>query len=328
MALRALALPNDFGPLEKMLVRTFQYPDNPEWGIQADEEENISSQIKTLRKIWPLIRVLQQFIPSLKDLMRGFVWEEDGQLGAIVMVQRSGKTRTWGVGIVGVLPEFRRRGLARKLLTKSLDDLRQRGAQHINLAVISKNVPAYALYKSLGFEHYSSVIDFDHRPEQAPAGIVIPTGYDEAPLSSMDWKSRYELERRITPEEITSYVPLEIGRYRSPWILRCLNPIMNRLQKTIEERFVYRHRGVVVGLLRHSTSRTGKGTSSILIQLDPAHPDLAPYLVTKGMRAVMAINPSLRIETSVPTWIPPLVEALENHGFSERLRYHMLALLP
>ncbi len=326
MTLRALALPKDFIPLEKMLVRTFQYPDNPEWGIQADEQEDISSQIKTLRKMWPLIRVLQLAIPTLRDLMRGFVWEEDGQLGAVVMVQRSGKTRTWGVGIVGVLPEFRRRGLARKLLTRSLDDLRQRGAQHINLAVISKNVPAYALYKSLGFQHYSSVIDFDLRPEQAPAERVIPQGYDEATLSSMDWKPRYELEKRITPDDIAACVPLEIGRYHSPWILRCLNPIMNRLRKTVEEQFMYRHQEVIVGLLRHSTSRIGKGTSSIRIQLDPAHPELAPYLVTKGMRAVMAMNPSLRIETSVPTWMNPLVETLENHGFSERLRYHMLAL--
>ncbi|MBU1050344.1 GNAT family N-acetyltransferase, partial [Candidatus Bipolaricaulota bacterium] len=239
MAIRALALPKDLAQLEAMLIRTFQYPDNPEWGIQADEQDDIAREIKTLRKMWPVIRILQMVVPSLRDLLRGFVWEEDGRLGAVVIVQRSGKTNTWGVGIVGVLPEFRRRGLARKLLTKTLDDLRQRGAQHINLAVISKNVPAYALYKSLGFEHYSSVIDFDHRPEQAPAGIVIPQGYDEAPLSSMDWKSRYELERRITPDEVTKYVPLEMGHYRSPWALRCLVPIMNRLKKTKEKRFVY-----------------------------------------------------------------------------------------
>ncbi|MCK5248215.1 GNAT family N-acetyltransferase, partial [Candidatus Bipolaricaulota bacterium] len=128
MTIRALNLPKDLAPLENMLVRTFQYPDNPEWGIQADEKEDISSQIRTLRKMWPVIRIMQMVVPSLRDLIRGVVWEENGQIGAVVLVNRSGKTNTWGVSTVGVLPEFRRRGLARKLLTTILDDIRQRGA--------------------------------------------------------------------------------------------------------------------------------------------------------------------------------------------------------
>lgn len=143
MTIRTLNLPKDLIPLEHMIVRTFQYPDNPEWGIQADEEEDIASQIKTLRKLWPVIRVMQWVIPSLRDIIRGFVWEEDGKIAALVLVQRRGKTSTWGVDIVGVLPEFRRRGLARKLLTNALEDLRNRGAKHINLGVISRNIPAY-----------------------------------------------------------------------------------------------------------------------------------------------------------------------------------------
>lgn len=328
MTIRALTLPKDLVPLEDMLVRTFQYPDNPEWGIQADEEEDISREIKTLRRLWPVIRVMQWMIPSLRDLMRGFVWEEEGQIGAVVMVQRRGKTNTWGVGIVGVLPEFRRRGLARKLLTRALADLRQRGAQYINLGVISKNVPAYGLYKSLGFEHYSSVLDLDLHPEQVPEARACPQGYDEASLSALDWKPRYELEKRITPEEISRYEPIEIGGYRTPLVLRCLNPVMNRLKKTEEERFAYRHQGVIVGLLRHSTSKTGKGTSTIRIQLDPAHPELAPFMLAKGMRAVMAVNPTLRIQCGTPAWMTPLVEAAHEFGFTERVCYHELALLP
>ena len=103
---------------------------------------------------------------------------------------------------------------------------------------------------------------------------------------------------------------------------------MNQLRKTKETRFVYKHQGVIVGLLRHSTSKTGKGTSSIRIQLDPAHPELAPYMLAKGMRTVMAINPSLRVQCSAPTWMTPVVEAAQEYGFTERVHYHELALLP
>jgi len=57
MTIRALSLPKDLALLENMLVRTFQYPENPEWSIQADEEDDIAREIKTLRRMWPIIRV-------------------------------------------------------------------------------------------------------------------------------------------------------------------------------------------------------------------------------------------------------------------------------
>jgi GNAT superfamily N-acetyltransferase len=328
MTIRELSLPKDLVPLENMLVRTFQYPDNPEWGIQADEEDDIAREIRTLRKMWPVIRILQLLSPSLRDMLRGFVWEEDGTIGAVVIVQRGGTTNTWGVGIVGVLPEFRRRGLARKLLTRALDDLRQRGAQRINLGVIEKNVPAYALYRSLGFEHYSSMIEYGQIPDHAPAAVACPQSYEESTLSRSDWKSRYALEKRITPNEIAQYDPVEIGCFRTPIVQRALGPVMDFLKRNKQERFLYKCQGAVVGLLRHSTSRSGKGTSSITMRLDPAHPELAPYMLVKAMRAVIAINPTLRIQFGVTTWMPPLMDAAQDCGFTERVRYHMLGLIP
>ncbi len=327
MTIRALDLPKDLVPLENMLVQTFQYPENPEWSIQADEEDDIAREIKSLRRMWPIIRVLQLLSPSLRDMLRGFVWEEGGQIGGVVIAQRGGTTNTWGIGIVGVLPEFRRRGLARKLLTKTLNDLRQRGAQRINLGVIEKNVPAYALYQSLGFEHYSSMIEYEQCPDFAPMEVMCPQSYEESTLSRSDWRSRYELEKRIMPDEIARYVPVEVGRFRTPIAQRALGPVMDFLRRSKQERLLYKNQGVVVGILRHSTSRAGKGTSSIRIQLDPTHPELAPYMLAKAMRAVMSVNPTLRIQSAVATWISPLMEASQNLGFAERVRYHMLGLI-
>jgi len=327
MTIRALTLPKDLAPLEDMLVRTFQYPDNTEWGIQADEEEDIAREIKTLRKMWPIIRVMQLLSPSLRDLLRGFVWEEGGQIGGVVIAQRGGTTDTWGVGIVGVLPEFRRRGIARKLLMRTLDDLRQRGAQRINLGVIEKNVPAYALYQSLGFEHYSSMIDFEQRPDHAPEAVACPHTCEESTLSRSDWKSRYELEKRITPDEIARYAPVEVGRFRTPTVQRALGPMIDLLRRTKQKRLLYKYEGTVVGILRHSTSGAGKGTSSITVRLDPTHPELAPYMLAKAIRAVMAVNPTLRIQCGVPAWMSPLVTASEDLGFEIRVRYHMLGMI-
>lgn len=327
MTIRALKLPGDLLPLEDMLVRTFQYPENPEWGIQADEEDDIAREIKSLRRMWPIIRVAQMVSPWLRDLFRGFVWEENGQLGGVVIAQRGGTTNTWEIGTVGVLPESRRRGLARKLLTETLDDLKQRGAQRINLGVIEKNVPAYALYQTLGFEHYSSVIDYEQRPDHAPVEVACPQPYEELTLARSNWKSRYKLEKRITPDEVARYIPVEIGRFKTPIVQRALGPVMDLLRRSKQERFLYKCQGTVVGILRHSTNRAGKGTSSITVRLDPAHPELAPYMLTKAIRAVMAVNPTLRIQCGVPAWMSPLMDAAQDLGFTERVRYHALGLI-
>ena len=327
MTVRALKLPGDLQPLEDMLVQTFQYPENPEWGIQADEEEDIAREIKTLRKIWPIIRVMQLVSPSLRDLLRGFVWGEGDQIGGVVIAQRGGTTNTWGIGIVGVLPEFRRRGIARQLVMKILDDLRQRGAQRINLGVIEKNVPAYALYKSLGFDHYATMIEYHQWPSGMAEDVPLPNGFEESPMARFDWKPRYEFDKRITPADVARYIPVEVGRFRTPIAMRCLATLMDSLRRLKQKRFVYRLGGTIVGHLIHRTPGSGKGTSSISARLDPAQPRLATYVLAKAMRAVTTLNPKLRIQFTVPSWMSPLVAASEDLGFEIRVRYHMLGII-
>lgn len=59
---------------------------------------------------------------------------------------------TGDVGLIGVLPAWRRRGLGRELLRWAVDDLRGRGAGPIDLSVEAANDRATALYRAHGFE--------------------------------------------------------------------------------------------------------------------------------------------------------------------------------
>ena len=52
---------------------------------------------------------------------------------------------------VGTLPEFRRRGIASRMLTYAINNERKLGLESLFLEVRTKNEPARALYKSLGF---------------------------------------------------------------------------------------------------------------------------------------------------------------------------------
>ena len=80
MPMRPIKLPNDLLPLAEMLVDTFQYPENEAWSVQSDEQEQLVEGMRNLSRMWPLIRLIQLLSPPLRDLLRGYVWEENGLL--------------------------------------------------------------------------------------------------------------------------------------------------------------------------------------------------------------------------------------------------------
>jgi ribosomal protein S18 acetylase RimI-like enzyme len=328
MPMRAVRFPSDLLPLGKTLVETFQYPENPEWSVQPDEEEDISQTVRGLRRIWPLIRVLQLLSPPLRDLLRGFVWEEAGQLAAAVLIQRIGSTHNWVVATVGVLPAYRRRGLARTLLQRTLEYLRVRGAKRAVLGVIDRNVPAYSLYQSLGFTHYSSMVELDRKAADPGTVPTLPGEYREERLARSDWRTRYELDRRIQPEEVQRFVPVEKGRYRHPLPARILRPIMRLVEgKKDTERLIRREGdGKLVGWYGYQICNRNRGTCGIRVRLDPDHAELAPYMVGTALAAVAEANPGRRVQLFAPRWMTGVQAAAERFGLRQRLEYHELGL--
>jgi len=328
LELRPLRLPQDLIPLGKMICHTFQYPENPEWSVQTDEKEQIVDTIRIFRRLWPLVRLGQYLSPSLRDMLRGYVAVEDGRIVGLTMVHRHGTTDTWVVGTVGVLPEYRRRGLARAILESALELMRKRGARRAWLSVINGNTPAQRLYESLGFEVYDAMIDYTLTAPSLPSVPEIPDGYSISRLPRSDWRTRFELEERIVPEETRRYEPVEPGRFRQPLPLLLLLPIINRAQHTAEEAFVVRETDgdKAVAWCRYAASTRGKGVNSIAVRLDPARPELADYLVGRMLHEVVSKSPNLRVEIDVPRWMPAVAAAVESFGFKRRVEYLKMGL--
>jgi ribosomal protein S18 acetylase RimI-like enzyme len=53
---------------------------------------------------------------------------------------------------MGLLPQFRGRGIGKRLIAQALDAARAFGLQRVELTVRENNVNAIALYKKVGFE--------------------------------------------------------------------------------------------------------------------------------------------------------------------------------
>lgn len=91
--------------------------------------------------------------------------EVNSPLSVLVTSQQGGKIVGFALGRVvvdegelyqiGVLPEFRRQGIAERLLTELQERMRERGAVCCFLEVRSRNSGAIALYQKLGYSHIS-----------------------------------------------------------------------------------------------------------------------------------------------------------------------------
>jgi ribosomal protein S18 acetylase RimI-like enzyme len=61
---------------------------------------------------------------------------------------------------MGIVPEARRQGFGSEMLHKALDQARAGGAERIHLCVDDRNLPAWGLYRRMGFELYERRVVF------------------------------------------------------------------------------------------------------------------------------------------------------------------------
>jgi ribosomal protein S18 acetylase RimI-like enzyme len=328
MTIRPIKLPADLARLGDMIAESFQYPENEQWSIQTDEMEQLTGAIQGLRRMWPLIRLIQVFSPPLRDILRGYLWEEGQQVVGTSMTQRLGATGAWIITTVGVLPAYRRRGIARVLLQAALELIRERGGDRAILSVIDGNLPAYQLYEAYGFERYGDDLNFQLAPQEAPPEPALPPGYTQSPLARFDWQPRYELEQRITPASLLKYEPMEVGRFRQPAMMRLLLPVVMLVQGQREEDVVLRTAGEGLVVARGGLTVPARGTGPNLLRarLDPAHAALAPYLVAYLLHRALTLSPGRRVEFPILRWMEPLVAAAGDAGFELRMAYCRMGL--
>jgi len=327
MGLRPLKLPEDFQPVADVTPKMFHYPENSAWSLQTDEADEFIEATKMLKRIWPIIWLAQAVSPPIRDVMLGFVWEEDRQIVGTIMVQRRGTTDKWGISNVGVLPEFRRRGIARKLMEAGDDLIRERGGKIAILDVIDGNLPAIQLYENLGFEHFSGTIEFESTPQSPPPLPVLPDGYTQSQLKQFDWQPRFEMDKRISPESLTKYETVEVGRYRPPVMMRLLYPIISAAQRMYDHDIgIYTNDGTLVARGGYSVPKREKGLSTIRMRVDPDHSGLATYLVAYCLHHAVTLGPGKRIECSIPHWQEAAIQAVAAAGCTRRKEYLRMGL--
>jgi len=329
MSLRPFRLPNDLTLMVDLLPKSFQYPENPEWSLQEDETENFLSMVNTARRLWPLFSVLFKTSPSLRDALHGFIWEEDGTPAGMVNISRDGSTDDWAIANVGVLPEFRRRGIARKLVEAAIGLAREHRAEHILLDVISGNTPAYDLYVALGFAHFSSSTTLLHdAPTAATPDCPMPKEYTITRLATTHWQPFYELARRVTPSDVQAFRPVTVQSFRNSPMLNLVIRLLNTFSGARELGLVVRDgkEQQVVATANITAQTRGTGMNVCRIVLDPEHTQLAPPLVSTILSTSRQLSPRNRVECRIDNWQPKLIDAATSSGFKRQYEYHRLGM--
>jgi ribosomal protein S18 acetylase RimI-like enzyme len=327
-SIRPFQAPQDFDIMLKLIEEGFQYPENPEWNIQEDEKESLGDGIRSAKSLWPLIRFLQIFAPFLKDLMCGYLYEENNRPAGLVNYGRQKNTPEWFIGNVTVLPEYRRRGIARQLIQATVKELERRNAKLITLEVIDENKPAYNLYSELGFEGYSSTSQYDYMQDGIIQAVPLPEQYTLREIGRSAWRTIFEFSKRTTPEEITRYEPVLEDRFRPPAVGFFLGPLIQFISGNNRKRFaIFEQNGQMVAFGQFQYRQRAGGLNSAEVHIDPAHSEIAIHLVGFVLSKIQKASPGRRIELHLKDWQPSLGEAAANLGCKKRCSYHKMGML-
>ena len=333
-SLYPMKLPGDIDVLIDVVQAGFQYPENPEWSLQDEERQSMTEQIQGIKRIWPLIRVMQLFSERVRDAMCGFIYYADDKPIGLINFMRQGRDE-WAVANVTVLPEYRRRGIARALVQAALDDLRRRKARIIFLDVIAGNLPAFNLYQEMGFEPYTGSADYIFEPQAPPETGPLPPGYTLTPVEKQSWRTSFALAQRITPANVLKFEAVDERRFR-PMPLTSLFMALQGVKNILYALHYQpepagagmRPPASLVGLVDCTYRIRSGGWNRAEIQLDAAHAALSSHLGRLLLSEARRLSPGRKLEVHLKDWQPYLIEAVEGLGGKRRYAFQRMGLFP
>lgn len=160
--------------------------------------------LRMISSYGPLMLIVTGLNRVLGDIESGYVWTENGRIVGNVSVGLADLPRSMGLGFVianvAVHPDYRRRGIAKVLMERSLEMIRKRGADYAILQADASNEPARALYRGLGFTEQRIFARW-YRSSHLRSPARLP----EMPFITLreanEWRSEYAIAQIVRPNE-------------------------------------------------------------------------------------------------------------------------------
>jgi ribosomal protein S18 acetylase RimI-like enzyme len=179
------------------------------------EGKSYVRQMRRASRDMSFMRWASSAIESASLPLSGYVWEQDGRIignASLVPFRHKGK-RIYLIANVATHPDFRRRGIARLLTERAMENARQRGAHELWLHVREDNPGAVQMYTDLGFVEqarrttWRASRDTDGatspitRPVRVPGRPTVTARYSQFWLQQLTWLTQ------LHPDELSWYRP-------------------------------------------------------------------------------------------------------------------------
>ena len=308
--IRAFDISQDINTMTNLVEVAFK-GELERWG------SNFREQMEIAQKMVPLLKVLSRISDVFRHTFDGFVWEEEQDMVSLVIIQKMGLDKTrWLIGNVATHPDYRRKGLARKLIMRAIEHANSKGAEVCTLEVHAEAEPAYNLYRSLGFVHYDSITAL--KLDGVPDVQVLPLGgYQIRSMKFSEWQARYELATRETPQGVQAFLPVSMAEHRISPIEYITTPFVMRLQSLKLHRWAIEKDGQLVGTMSLLASKKANIPNDLSIYIEPKHRLLlAEPLLTLALRTLRNYPPQItRVE--IRSTYTEMLTLLKKYGFSE-----------
>ncbi len=275
----------------------------------AVTRSNMARQLRQMAAWGPLL----YFVQPTVSLLTGYVWEENGRLVGNATITREHRSGVWMLSNVAVLPEYRGRGIASRLVDMAIAHARYFGAEKIVLQVRRENLVAKNLYIRRGFVICGTVHELEAHPWDLPVLVGVrripqlrhPTARDAAQLQALA-----ELCREHCIFQVHSRDPGGFKRGMG-WKLRSIARFLTQGERWVEWVVDDRRSIVAHGRL---CLRAMRETHELMIRVDPKVRGKWEAILAEQL---LAASPHWRkpVRALVADTHPELLSVLADKGF-------------
>ena len=239
-------------------------------------------------------------------------------VGNANLMPSPGNRYRWVICNVVVREEYRRQGIARRLVEETIAEARRQGAEEAVLQVYRDNLAALHLYTDLGFRQAAGEMGL-RLAATGPVAVVDAPGYELRPYQpALDGgQAAYELACLAIPTAQQWLKPVRVGEYEPDWVTR----VGGRLADLLAGRRSYRlmaFRGAEPAALMIVGASLRQQAHSLKLLIHPKHRgQLEPMLVSRAL-SMLAGLPGRAVRATVFTDHSAAIQALGQYGFREK----------
>jgi GNAT superfamily N-acetyltransferase len=273
----------------------------------------------------PLFWLLSAMRMPLADTYGGFVWMEKGRIvGNVTVHRRYSEKKGWFISNLAVHPDYRRRGIARGLVSAGVQMAQQKGARRISLEVRADNFAARRLYEELGFTEVDSVSSLKLDPVVTPSPVA-SEGYAIEIVKPAQWKELLRLAEEALSPEAREIIPLSEECQQPSLVHRLASSIGDFLSGRTTIRLAASKQGQFAAVV---TLRRGGflGAHSLTLMVHPTHRSKVEEILLATALSVLETSRSRALKAEIHPSYPHARSIFEQYRFVEEATLHLLTL--